>query len=243
MISRSLILCATLCLSGCAANPGVDETRSASDPWESFNRPMFAVNDAFDKVLLRPIAKGYEAVFPGFVRQGVSNFSRNLGTPLVLVNNLLQGKGKAAANDAGRLLINSVIGLGGLVDVAAMEGMDPNDEDFGQTFGAWGAPSGPYLVMPFFGPTTLRDALATPFNIAANPLAYYDNTSARDKVNALMIVNARQRLFAAEALIKDSPDRYVTLRESVLQRREYLVYDGNPPVDDDFYDDLEEDFE
>ena len=240
---RPLILCAALFASACAGTP-TEGSRSEADPWEPLNRSIKGFNDGIDKVVYRPLAKGYEVVVPGFVRQGVTNFSRNLRTPLVLINNLLQGKGGAAANDAGRFLINSVVGIGGLIDIATMEGFDRNDEDFGQTLAVWGVPDGPYVVVPFLGPNTLRDAIMIPFNIAGDPLIYYDNSSARDKIYGLRLIDLRQRLFAAEALIKESPDMYVTIRESYLQRRQYLIHDGDPPIDDDFYDEFdEEEFE
>ena len=242
-MNRSIIvLCAiaALGLGACASQPAENANRSPADPWEPVNRPIYAFNNGLDKVLLRPIAKGYEFILPQFVRTGIGNFSSNLRTPLTGMNNALQGKGSAAANDLGRFLLNSSVGVLGLFDVATKAGLETNNEDFGQTLAVWGVPDGPYITVPFFGPSTLRDAIVTPLNIAADPLMYWDNTSARDKVNVVRIIDARQRLFAAEALIKDSPDRYVTLRESFLQRRQYLIYDGDPPVDDDFYDDFDD---
>jgi phospholipid-binding lipoprotein MlaA len=237
------VLIAAASLAGCAGDPARVATRSAADPWEPLNRPIYAVNDAFDKVLIKPIAKGYEFVFPEPIRRGVTNFSRNLRTPLVGINNLLQGKTGDASNDLGRFLLNSTFGVAGIFDLATPAGFDRNDEDFGQTLAVWGVPSGPYVVVPFLGPNTLRDALMIPFNIAADPLIYLDNSSVRDKLYFLRLIDVRQRLFAAEDLIKDSPDKYVTIRESFLQRRDYLIYDGSPPVDEDPYDDLLEDYE
>ena len=243
-MNRTLFaLCSLLALGACASQPANETAGSPADPWEPVNRPIYAFNNGLDKVLLRPLAKGYEFIFPQFVRTGIGNFSTNLRTPMVGINNLLQGKGSAAASDLGRFLLNSSVGVLGLFDVATEAGLDSHDEDFGQTLAVWGMPSGPYLTVPFFGPSTLRDAIATPLNIASDPLMYYENTSARDKINAVRLIDLRQRLFAAEALIKESPDRYVTLRESFLQRREYLIYDGDPPIDDDFYDDFIDDDE
>jgi len=238
-----LVMAVSSMLSACASSdarsePNADDARVAYDPLEPVNRPIKAFNDTFDRLLLRPIAKGYEAVIPRVIRQRVTDFSRNLNTPLVGINNLLQGKGAAATNDLGRFIMNSTFGLGGLFDPATSAGFERNNEDFGQTLAAWGAPSGPYLVLPVFGPSTVRDGLMTPLNILADPLVYMDNRSIRDKIVPLRTVDQRQRLFAAEALLKDSSDEYITLRESFLQRREYLVYDGNPPQDEDFYDDF-----
>ena len=236
-LRQALVATLFVILAGCAGSGG---ERAASDPWEPVNRPIHAVNDAVDRAVLKPVAKGYEWVFPAFVRQGVTNFFANLGTPLTGINNLLQGKGGDAANDLGRFLLNSSFGVAGIFDQATPAGFDQNNEDFGLTLAVWGVPSGPYVVFPFRGPSTLRDALMTPLNAAADPTFYIDERSIRDKLLVLQIVNARQRLFAAEALIQDSPDLYVTLRESYLQNREYQIYDGNPPIDDDFYDDLED---
>lgn len=218
-------------------------TRSPADPWEPLNRPIYAFNRTFDSLTYKPIAKVYEFVFPELIRQGVTNFSRNLRTPLVMINNGLQGKGSDAANDLGRFLLNSTLGLGGILDPATDVGLDRHDEDFGQTFAVWGVPAGPFVSVPLLGPNTLRDALLIPLNFYADPLLHLDNSSVRDKLYGLRAIDLRQRLFAAEELIKDSPDRYLTLRESFLQRRRYLIFDGNPPVDDDFYEDFYDDFD
>lgn len=245
MFSRALLyLLLVGALGACASNAGKPQARSPADPWEPLNRPIKGFNDTLDKFLLKPVAKGYEVVFPSFFRQGVTNFSRNLRTPLVGINNLLQGKGQAATNDLGRFLLNSTFGVAGILDLATPAGFDRNDEDFGQTIAVWGVPSGPYVVVPFLGPNTLRDALMIPLNVLADPWFHVQNSSVRDKIYWLRLIDARQRLFTAEKLIKDSPDEYLTIRESFLQRRDYLIHDGNPPVDDDFYDDfLEEDEE
>ncbi|MDH4107300.1 MAG: VacJ family lipoprotein [Gammaproteobacteria bacterium] len=244
MIARSsLLLGLTILLGACAGNPPAPkEARSAADPWEPLNRPIHSFNSAYDAVLLKPIAKGYEFVVPSFMRQGVTNFSRNLREPLHAINNLLQGKGGAAMNDVGRFMLNSTFGVLGIFDWATGAGIERSEEDFGQTLAVWGVPAGPYIVVPFLGPNTLRDALMIPLNLLADPLLHYDNSSVRDKLYVLRLVDVRQRLFVADDLLKDSKDRYITIRESFLQRRTYQIYDGNPPVNDEFYDDfLEED--
>lgn len=225
---------------GCASAPEEPSERSPADPWEPLNRPIHSFNTTFDSLTYKPIAKVYEFIIPAFMRQGVTNFSRNLRTPLVMINNGLQGKGKDAANDLGRFLLNSTVGLGGILDPATAEGLDRNDEDFGQTLAVWGVPAGPYVAVPFLGPNTLRDALMIPANFYADPLLHLDNSSVRDKLYGLRAIDLRQRLFAAEELIEDSPDRYLTIRESFLQRRQYLIYDGNPPLDEDPYADFDE---
>ena len=237
---RIRIIVIVLLVAGCASG-GTE--RSPQDPWEPLNRTVYRFNDVLDTAILRPVARGYEKVFPGFFRRGVSNFYRNIGTPLTGINNLLQGKGEAATNDLGRFLLNSTFGVAGIFDLATPAGFDRNDEDFGQTLAVWGVPSGPYVVLPFRGPMTFRDALMFPLNAAADPLFYIDERSIRDKLLVMQVIDARYRLLSAETLIKDSADEYVTIRESYLQRREYQIHDGNPPVDEDFYGEFDEEFE
>lgn len=215
-----------------------------ADPWEPLNRQIHGFNHGLDKVTLKPVAKAYEFVIPQFMRTGVTNFSRNLRTPVNIVNNLLQGKIKNGFTETGRLIINTTMGIGGLFDIATDAGIERKYEDFGQTFAAWGIPDGPFVVIPILGPFTLRDSLGIPLNLFFDPLWHYDNAPVRDRIWVLRLIDVRQRLFVAEDLLKESPDRYVTLRESYLQNRRYLIYDGFPP-EDDIYDDFEdpEDFE
>ncbi|MBT8078415.1 MAG: VacJ family lipoprotein [Gammaproteobacteria bacterium] len=228
-----------LCIAGCATSaPG---QRSPADPWEPLNRNIHAFNDTLDSVTLKPVAKAYEKAVPSTARLGVTNFSRNLRSPLNLINSFLQGKPRDGFTEAGRFLANTTFGLLGVLDVATDMGLESHDEDFGQTLAAWGVPDGPYVVVPMLGPRTLRDALAIPLNFLADPLLHYDNSSVRDRLYVLRLVDVRHRLFAAEGLIKDSTDRYLTIRESYLQRRQYLIHDGDPPVDEDFYDDFYDD--
>ena len=212
------------------------------DPWEGFNRGIYGFNDATDRVLLKPIARGYRTVVPGPARRGVGNFFSNLSTPSSSLNNFLQGKPGRGLNDLGRFLMNSTFGVGGLFDVASSAGLEATDEDFGQTFAVWGMGDGPYVVLPFLGPRTLRDTVAMPFDFAADPMTYYDNTSVNDKLRVLQIIDLRARLLAADALLEESNDPYITLRESYLQNREYQIYDGDPPLDDDFYDEFDDEF-
>jgi phospholipid-binding lipoprotein MlaA len=225
-------------LGACASIPA--EQRAASDPWEPLNRTIFGVNTAIDNVTLKPIAKGYQAIIPSPVRTGVSNFYSNLATPGSVVNNFLQGKPKRGLSELTRFVFNSTMGLGGILDVATAAGLETYSEDFGQTAAVWGVPSGPYVMLPLIGPSTLRDALLFPID-AITPLYYYDNTSVRDKLQVLRIINLRSRLLVTEKFLEDSKDRYITLRESYLQNREYVIYDGNPPEDDAFFDELMED--
>lgn len=236
-----LTLIAVFTVTGCASVP--DEARSESDPWEPLNRTVFDVVTAVDDLTLKPLAKGYEKVIPRPVRRGVSNFMNNLDAPRSVINNFLQGKPAAGFSESARFLLNSTLGIGGLFDVATASGIEEKREDFGQTAAVWGVPNGPYVMLPFFGPHTLRDALMRPLDMASNPLYYYDNTSARDKIRVLRIIDLRAGLLAADKFLEDSKDPYITLRESYLQNREYQVYDGNPPDDDEFFDEfLDEEF-
>jgi phospholipid-binding lipoprotein MlaA len=202
------------------------------------NRSLFSVNTAIDKVSTKPIAKGYRAIIPGPVRKGISNFFRNLVAPSSAINNFLQGKPGRGVSEIGRFVINSTIGVGGLFDIATPSGLEEFREDFGQTAAVWGVPDGPYVMLPLLGPKTLRDAVFLPVDIVVDPLFHYDNTSVRDKVYVLRLINLRYQLLAAEKFLEDSKDKYVTTRESYLQNREYEVYDGDPPEDDDFFDEF-----
>jgi len=205
------------------------------------NRSIFSINTAIDNVTLKPIAKGYQFIVPLPARIGISNFYENLRTPGSAINNFLQGKPKRGFSEISRFLLNSTVGIGGLFDVAAKAGLEANTEDIGQTIAVWGVPSGPYVMLPFFGPSTLRDAVVFPIDFLTPLLYYYDNTSVRDKLQVLRIIDVRARLLTAEKLLDQSKDRYITLRESYLQNREYEIYDGYPPEDDDFLDELLED--
>jgi phospholipid-binding lipoprotein MlaA len=242
-----VLLALSLLLAGCASSPADDgeqaPVRAEHDPLEPLNRGLYAINDAVDRVTLRPIARGYKAVVPEFARRGVTNFSRNLFTPRSAVNNLLQGKPGPGFSELGRFIINSTLGIGGLIDVATAQGMPEYDEDFGQTLAVWGIPEGPYLFIPLLGPNTLLDAVSTPVDILSDPLIHYDNSSVRDKVYGLRLIDLRMRLLTADTLLEDSKDPYLTLRESYLQNRRFQVYDGNPPTTEEEEDLFEEFFE
>jgi len=202
------------------------------------NRSLFSINTTIDKVSTKPLAKGYRAILPGPVRKGISNFFRNLVAPSSAINNVLQGKPGRGVSEIGRFVINSTVGIGGLIDIATPSGLEEYREDFGQTAAVWGVPDGPYVMLPFLGPKTLRDAVFLPVDIVVDPLYHYDNSSVRDKVYVLRLINLRYQLLAAEKFLEDSKDKYVTTRESYLQNREYEVYDGDPPEDDDFFDEF-----
>lgn len=238
-----LILAAASLAAGCASIPegeGVEH-----DPWERANRGIYRFNDTVDRAVTKPIARGYTAILPEPVRQGVTNFSRNLLSPMSAVNNFLQGKPRDGMGELLRLFVNSTVGVGGIFDVAAKNGVEEHPEDFGQTAAVWGIPAGPYVTLPFLGPQTLRDALLLPLDLQMDPLYHYEVSSVRDPLYGLRLINLRANLLPLEDLLKDSADPYVTLRESFLQNREFAIYDGNPPSDDDeFFDEFldEEDY-
>ena len=226
-------------LAGCSSQ---NISNVEHDPWEGFNRGVYEVNDATDRALLKPLARGYRAVLPRFARRSVSNFFDNLVTPRSSLNNFLQGKPGRGFSDLGRFAMNTTIGVGGLFDVATGAGLEATNEDFGQTLAVWGVGAGPYVVIPMLGPRTLRDTIAMPVDFLADPLYHYDETSVKDKLRVLQIVNIRVRLLAADAILDESNDPYITVRESYLQNREYEIHDGDPPMDDDFYEEFDDEF-
>jgi phospholipid-binding lipoprotein MlaA len=202
------------------------------DPWEGFNRSVYTFNDTMDRYFMRPVAKGYRAVTPDPVEDGLGNAFNNLLEVRNIVNDILQWKWGQAANDTGRFLVNSTVGIVGLFDVAQHIGLPENDggEDFGQTLAVWGVGSGPYVVLPFLGPSTLRDGLGLPIDNQMDLIGYIDHVPTRNTTWAVSLVDTRAGLLEAEELI--SGDRYTFLRDAYLQRREYVINDG--AVEDDF---------
>lgn len=236
---RAVLVCLSASLlCACASNsPANDST----DPYENLNRKIYGFNDAVDRATFKPLAKGYRRFIPRFMRTGVSNFFDNLVTPRSAVNNVLQGKPGAGGEDIIRFAMNTTVGIGGLFDVASAAGLPEYNEDFRQTFGVWGIPSGPYVFLPFLGPQTVSDVFALPFDIAADPWQHYDESSVKDRLWVLRIIDLRARLLAADGLIEESEDPYVALREAYLQNREYKIYDGDPPVsqeEEDLFDEF-----
>lgn len=218
-------LLAALLLAGCAATG-----ESSRDPWESFNRKSYAFNDAVDRAVLKPLAEGYQEAVPAPAREGVNNFFGNLEDVGTSLNNFLQGKPARGFSDAGRFVINTVFGVFGLWDLATPLGLEKHYEDFGQTLGVWGVGSGPYLVIPFLGPSTARDAPAK----AVDPSWYYsiavDSSGVFWGFWSLDKVRERANLFKAEGVMQEAAlDKYSFLRDSWMQRRRSQVYDGSPP--------------
>lgn len=237
-------LCALLLgLEGCATVAGPPDPR---DPWEGFNRSMYAFNTRLDNAVLKPAAKGYRAITPDPVETGVTNFFSNLEEIQILVNNLLQFKPLAALSDTGRLVINTTLGIGGIFDVATPMGLHKDEEDLGQTLGRWGIPSGPYLVLPFFGPSSPRDAFGLAGDYALDPIREVEDTSTRNSLRVVSIIDIRAQLLAVDDIINEAAlDPYTYVRDAWLQRRRSLIYDGDPPPSlseeiDIFADDEEE---
>ena len=217
----ALAVAGSLLLAGCAtpSNP--------QDPLEKFNRASFAFNDAVDRVALKPAATAYKNVLPGFAQTGVNNFFGNLSDAWSSVNNLLQGKGEAGMTDLTRFALNSTFGIVGLLDIASEAGLQKHNEDFGQTLGKWGVPSGPYLMLPLLGPSTLRDTAALPADWWADPWAHKDPVNVRNIGIGVRAIDQRATVLEASNLFEEAAlDRYEFIRDGFMQRRQSQVYDG-----------------
>jgi len=215
-------------LSGCATT-----SEGVNDPFENYNRTMYSINDTLDKAIIKPAAQGYDAVLPDAIERGVSNFFSNLNEITVILNDLLQLKFGQAIDDTGRFLLNSTVGIAGIFDVAGYAGYESHDEDFGQTLGVWGVEQGAYIVLPFFGPSTTRDTVGLVGDIFTDPVTYVDDAGARNALVALKVLDARANLLGVEKVLEEAAeDKYSYVRDAYLQRRENLVYDGNPPEED-----------
>jgi phospholipid-binding lipoprotein MlaA len=209
----------------------VEHNPSSMDPWQNYNRHMFGFNMGVDRFFLKPVASAYVKVTPGFFRQGVANVFDNILELPSALNGLLQGKISHAAHDTGRVLINSTLGVAGLMDVAQHMGLaNTEDEDFGQTLAVWGVEAGPYVVLPLLGPSTLRDGVALPVDWYTDPKAYIDHVPTRNTVRALSLLDTRAGYLPLEKSI--TGDKYVFIRDVYLQRRNYLIKDG--VVEDSF---------
>ena len=224
-------------LEGCATV----KTPDPKDPWESWNRSVQSFNDGVDDYLMKPVAKGYQWVTPAFVDRGVTNFFSNIDDIGVSANDLLQGKFLQSGLDGARFLVNTTAGVAGLVDVGGMIGLPKHDEDFDQTLGVWGVPAGPYLVLPFFGPSSPRGVLGLAGDAAMNPFTYagfYLNPNWLGAAvsigpGALKIIDARADLLGMEKVATEAAlDRYQFFRDAYLSNRNYLIKDGNVPEDD-----------
>lgn len=223
---RPAVLFAALLLSGCATTQS-QLAPSPRDPYERMNRSIYHFNDTMDRAFLKPAAKGYRAVVPSPVRKGLGNALSNLSYTTTLANNVLQLKLGNAMEDLSRLIINTTIGIGGLWDPATKMGIPRNDEDFGQTLGRWGVPSGPYVMLPFFGPSTVRDAPGLGVDILVTDGSHYiKEDKIRYSVLALEVLDLRVRLLPLDETLAGTYDPYAFIRNAYLQRRDYLVKDG-----------------
>jgi phospholipid-binding lipoprotein MlaA len=222
-----MLLSMTCLFVGCASIPAGVEP-SARDPWEPFNRSVFEFNEGLDKYLLKPVVAAYRFILPEIVREGIYNFFSNYSDIYTALQNLLQGKPDLAFNDLMRVAVNTLFGLGGLMDVATPGGLPKHKEDWGQTFGVWGVPSGPYLVLPFFGPSTIRDTFGTAADLETDYLfKYIPDVGLRNSITGLRVINARNTFYEAGDLLDGAAlDKYSFVRDAYLQRREYQINEG-----------------
>lgn len=233
MIKLLVLTFVVIALTGCAST----RTKNPDDPLESFNRGVYRFNDVMDKAIAKPVAKGYNAMVPTPGRTMVSNFFSNLNDIVVTANDLLQFKFVQAFSDCGRLLINTTIGVFGLVDVASQTGLERHNEDFGQTLGYWGVGNGPYLMLPILGPSTLRDSIGIYADSQASVLWNMNHSRSRNQLYFTNTISRRSQLLDKEEVLDEAAlDRYDFIRSTYLQYRRNLVYDGSPPrekYDDD----------
>lgn len=236
-IAPALLL--ALLLSGCATQQ-TTLTDPERDPWEGYNRKIHSFNDALDRAVFRPVAKGYDAVMPDAPQRGVRNFFRNLGYPVTLLNSLLQGNMERAFTSTGRFMMNTSIGLLGFFDVATRAGIPFYEEDLGQTLATWGWMDSRFFVMPVLGPFTVRDLLGRSFDSYAHPVSWAVREHDQYIPLVVDLISLRAELLPLQADIDAASDPYVLIRDVYLQRREYEIYNGDPPAPD--YDALLEEY-
>jgi phospholipid-binding lipoprotein MlaA len=233
------VLLATLLLGACASQPAT-MTDPERDPWESYNRKIHAFNMGFDQAIFRPVAKGYDVIMPDAPQRGVRNFFRNLAYPVTFLNLILQGKFDDSLTATGRFLMNSSLGLLGFFDVASKAGLPKFNEDMGQTLAVWGWKDSRFLMMPFFGPYTARDFLGRGFYGYFHPVSYYAREHNNYVPLVVDLITLRASLLPFDQDLLNANDPYVLIRDAWLQRREFLIYDGDPPAPD--YEAMLEDF-
>ena len=215
-------------LGGCASNG------NPRDPLEPLNRGIYKFNDGVDIMFVKPLSEAYRFYLPELARTGVSNVFSNINDVIVALNNLLQGKFVNAMSDVGRIVVNSTIGVLGLIDVATEFGLEKNHEDFGQTLGYWGIGDGPYLVLPFLGPSNFRDGVGWVGDIYTWPVTYVQRVRYRNTITGIRFISARAELLEASKILETAAlDPYEFVRDAYMQRRRNQVYDGKPPADDD----------
>jgi len=233
------ILLAAIFLNGCATQPAT-MTDPERDPWEKYNRKIHAFNMSMDKAIFRPVAKGYDVIMPDAPQRGVRNFFRNLAYPVTFLNLILQGKVDDSLTATGRFLMNSTIGLLGFFDVASKAGIPNFNEDMGQTLAVWGWMESRFLVMPIFGPYTARDFLGRGFYGYFHPVSYYARVEGNYVPMIVDLVTLRASLLPLDDDLRNANDPYVLIRDAYLQRREFLIFNGDPPAPD--YEALLEDY-
>ncbi|HQR03730.1 MAG: VacJ family lipoprotein [Proteobacteria bacterium] len=217
----TLAVLAAATLGGCATSG------NSRDPIEGFNRAMFAFNEGLDQVAIRPVAQGYEAAVPTPVRTGIANFFGNIADVFIGINNVLQGKMPEGINDFGRVAVNTTLGVFGFMDVATDLGVEKHDEDFGQTLGRWGMGSGAYVVLPLWGPRTVRDTGGLILDLAADPVANIRDVPARNTLIVTRLISDRAMMLPADKVIDEAAlDKYSYIRDGYLQRRRTLINDG-----------------
>ena len=228
--ARHLLAAFMLILVGAVSGCATVATPNPRDPLESFNRGVYVFNDTLDNVILKPVATGYRTILPQFARTGVRNFFSNLDDLTVIINGLLQFKVQQAASDTGRFLLNSTVGVLGLIDVATHVGLEKHNEDFGQTLGYWGIGSGPYLVLPLLGPSSFRDGIGRMVDMYTDVIWHIETIRLRNILLGTRVVSNREALLDSEKIVDTAAiDRYSFIRDAYLQRRRSLVFDGNPP--------------
>lgn len=221
-----LTLSAIQVLLGTACSTMPLERRDARDPWERINRVAFAFNDRFDRAIAQPVAGAYHAIVSPIVQMQVSHFFGNASYPVVIANDLLQGKWTDAGRDSGRILLNTTVGVAGLFDPASALGLSANNEDFGQTLGTWGVANGAYLMLPFLGPSTARDSAGLLVDQIFEPRSYLRDSGLRWGLWLGRSLDRRVQLLGSDAVLDQAGDKYVLIRSAYLQRREYLMRDG-----------------
>ena len=243
ILSLAGIIALSLLITGCA-NTQNRHTDPENDPWEGFNRKVYAFNDGMDKVI-RPIAVGYDKIMPDPFQRGVGNFFRNLDAPVTIVNTLLQGKFEQSLDSFGRFLINSTIGVLGFFDVATKLGVPFYNEDLGQTLATWGYDNSRYIVLPVFGPSTFRDGVSRYVDSFYHPVGYAIHGNNEWGYWIVRGIDLRARYLSQDAQLEQTYDPYVLVRDVWMQNREFQIYDGDPPMQDyDLYlDDYEEEID
>ncbi|MFZ1623786.1 MAG: VacJ family lipoprotein [Gammaproteobacteria bacterium] len=238
--SRLALLAVTLIISSGCASTKAAENQQAYDPIEPFNRAMYKVNDIGDRYLLRPVAVGYERGLPPQMRSGFQNFFSNLKYPITIVNDFLQGKFRNGGRDTGRFVLNTTVGLFGFFDPATRIGLKENGEDFGQTLGKWGVGEGPYIVLPLFGPRTVRSLAGDVADSPLTPLINLNNGDGAWALWGVYQVDKRSRFLEVDGQVYEAYDPYLFVRDAYLQNRRYRMHDGDIPEDNSHLDDMED---